>query len=367
MATLFANNVAGTLSAGVGPSDTALLLGVGQGASFPTPSGGNTFWVTVVHQSLGTIEIMKCTARSADTLTVVRGQDSTTAISFTTGSVVELRLVAQALRDLDYVTVKGVANGLATLDGTGKIPTSQIPTTYLTVATAAATYIPLTQRAAANGVATLDASTKIPVAQIPSLSATYIAVTQKAAASGVASLDASTKVPVAQIPDLSATYLTKATPVYTGNLSGSGTATSTNHIAPLHGSASAGVIFYAAAGTMTFRPNGSGSATGQATLSTAGLLLAVDMGLSSDLRLKDEVVYYTPEPDLVDLLKPATWRWKHGGGYSRGLIAQDVESIDSRYVREGEDGMLSIDKAQLALDAVIGLASRVRRLESRHA
>lgn len=70
---------------------------------------------------------------------------------------------------------KGAANGYASLDAGGKVPSAQIPTITagqlppeaLTEAEAAATYIPLTQRGAANGVATLDAGSLIPDAQIP--------------------------------------------------------------------------------------------------------------------------------------------------------------------------------------------------------
>jgi hypothetical protein len=53
----------------------------------------------------------------------------------------------------------------------------------------------------ANGLATLDGNSKIPVGQIPDQSATYVAATQKGAASGVATLDGTTKIPAAQIPD----------------------------------------------------------------------------------------------------------------------------------------------------------------------
>lgn len=53
---------------------------------------------------------------------------------------------------------------------------------------------------AAGGVATLDGSSKVPVAQLPDLSGTYIPLTQKGAVSGVAPLDGSSKI--------TSTYLT---------------------------------------------------------------------------------------------------------------------------------------------------------------
>jgi hypothetical protein len=50
-------------------------------------------------------------------------------VAFTTGSVVECRLVAVILREIDYRTARGVANGIATLDSTTRIPVAQMPTT----------------------------------------------------------------------------------------------------------------------------------------------------------------------------------------------------------------------------------------------
>jgi len=75
---------------------------------------------------------------------------------------------------------RGAASGVATLDGSTKVPTAQIPalpydasgaaaTAVTTAATAAAgLYIPLSQRAANNGVATLGSTGLVPPAQIGS-------------------------------------------------------------------------------------------------------------------------------------------------------------------------------------------------------
>ncbi|MBZ1407890.1 hypothetical protein JQC65_26235, partial [Escherichia coli] len=42
------------------------------------------------------------------------------------GSVIEMRLCAQILREIDYRTVRGQANGLASLGSDGKIPYSEL-------------------------------------------------------------------------------------------------------------------------------------------------------------------------------------------------------------------------------------------------
>lgn len=82
---------------------------------------------------------------------------------------------------------KGAANGVASLDGSGQVPVSQLgnasgaatDTTARNAAAAAQTTanaaIPATQKAAANGVATLDGTSKIPIAQIPSIPVSNIA------------------------------------------------------------------------------------------------------------------------------------------------------------------------------------------------
>jgi hypothetical protein len=46
------------------------------------------------------LELVKCTARSGDTLTIVRAQESTSAAGFTAGAAVELRLTAGVLTEL---------------------------------------------------------------------------------------------------------------------------------------------------------------------------------------------------------------------------------------------------------------------------
>ena len=59
---------------------------------------------------------------------------------------------------------RGVANGVASLDATAKVPIAQLPDAVLTETEATATYIPLAQKGAGSGVAPLDASGKMPLA-----------------------------------------------------------------------------------------------------------------------------------------------------------------------------------------------------------
>ena len=86
---------------------------------------------------------------------------------------------------------RGAAGGVASLDSSGKVPSSQLPSMD---------YIPTNQKGAVNGVATLNSSGQVPSSQLPSLN--YIPTSQKGAASGVASLDSAGKVPSSQLPSM---------------------------------------------------------------------------------------------------------------------------------------------------------------------
>ena len=120
---LFANNATGYLNASINSSATSIVLQSGQGASFPSPSGGNWFLVTLF-DGTSTIEVVKCTARSTDTLTVVRAQEGTTAASFAAGALIELRATKgtfeglvqrDATETLTNKTISGASNTLSNI------------------------------------------------------------------------------------------------------------------------------------------------------------------------------------------------------------------------------------------------------------
>jgi hypothetical protein len=92
------NNANATLAAGITSSATSITLTTGQGARFPSLSGGDYFYATLVDTS-NNLEIVKCTARSTDVLTVIRAQESTTARAYNTGDRIEIRLTAQTFID----------------------------------------------------------------------------------------------------------------------------------------------------------------------------------------------------------------------------------------------------------------------------
>lgn len=90
----WSNNASTTLSSAITTGQTSIT--VANGSVFPTLSGSDYFYLTLGSLVLGT-EIVKCTARSANVLTVVRAQEGTTAIAFQAGDAVELRVTAAGL------------------------------------------------------------------------------------------------------------------------------------------------------------------------------------------------------------------------------------------------------------------------------
>ena len=93
------NNAFGTISAGINSSATTVTLDSGQGARFPTLGGSDHFYGTLIDTS-NNVEIIKVTARSSDSMTVVRAQDNTSARAFAIGDRFELRPVAKLFEDI---------------------------------------------------------------------------------------------------------------------------------------------------------------------------------------------------------------------------------------------------------------------------
>lgn len=77
---LFTNNANSTMSGSLASAATTLTLFAGGGAKFPTPTAGDYFLLTLYEHDVSNneenIEIVKCTARTSDTLTIVRNFES---------------------------------------------------------------------------------------------------------------------------------------------------------------------------------------------------------------------------------------------------------------------------------------------------
>jgi hypothetical protein len=93
-----ANFARSTLAVGLTSSDTTLSVVGTHGARFPTIGVGDFFYV-VLENAVLQREILKVTARAGDTMTVVRGQDGTTAQAWVAGDLIEQRFVRAAISD----------------------------------------------------------------------------------------------------------------------------------------------------------------------------------------------------------------------------------------------------------------------------
>ena len=119
MAIKFTNNASSTLASSINSTTTTITLAAAGGALFPSLGAGDYFYATLVDSS-NNLEIVRVDARAGDVLTVVRGQDGTTAQSFVGGDKFELRPVAAALLAIadESVSITGdTMTGALTLPG----------------------------------------------------------------------------------------------------------------------------------------------------------------------------------------------------------------------------------------------------------
>jgi hypothetical protein len=118
MTVKFKNNAVGYLSAAISSSDSSATLTAGGGVSFPSLGAGEYFYATITATS-GVYEIVKVTSRSTDSISITRAQEGTTALAFPSGSIVELRITAQAITDAIADSSTDLQNNTFTANGTG--------------------------------------------------------------------------------------------------------------------------------------------------------------------------------------------------------------------------------------------------------
>jgi len=252
-------------------TETAGLGALGGDPDFPVvPTSFDTLTVTDEFNALQQANFNNITINGTFEGSPTFAPDFLPVASTTREGIIELATAAEvaqfqdinkAITPATLDSVRAVASGIASLDGSGKLPTSQlpnIPTANLAVATttqqgiielatnAEAAALTDTARAvvpgnlgalrgAANGLASLDGSTKLPSAQLPNIpaanlpdattsvkgavelatNAEALALTDttralvpgnlaavRGVANGFASLDGTTKLPTAQLPTI---------------------------------------------------------------------------------------------------------------------------------------------------------------------
>ena len=134
----FSNNASANVATSLLVAGTSVT--VGDGSIFPVAGGANYFYATITDGT--NLEIVKCTSRSGNVLTISRGKDGTTAKNFINGYTISVRLPNLAIEDLqtalsgysDTALTSALNGGLYTpvfngLSSTGTIYTNTISTT----------------------------------------------------------------------------------------------------------------------------------------------------------------------------------------------------------------------------------------------
>ena len=117
MVAKYTNNASADLALSITNVATSMTVNTGLGALFPSLGAGEFFYATLVDES-NNLEIVKVTARSGDTMTIVRAQDGTTARAYSAGSKVELRIVAAGLSNFGQLDATQTFTGSNTFTQT---------------------------------------------------------------------------------------------------------------------------------------------------------------------------------------------------------------------------------------------------------
>lgn len=125
---LAANNAQSVLAAGISASATTMTLNTGTGALFPAPVSGTSFFkLTLIDAATGQIsEIVHVTARTGDTLTIVRAQEGTLARAWSVNDIAANMMTAGTLSYIfdNYATIASLGTAASKNVGTGA---GQIP------------------------------------------------------------------------------------------------------------------------------------------------------------------------------------------------------------------------------------------------
>ena len=113
MTQIFKNNAYASLASELSAAGTLAHLATGQGARFPSPTGGDFFLATLIlldgNGAESAWEIVQCTARATDSLTIERAQEGTTARVWPVGSRIEVRTTAGTMESFTNAA-KATAN-----------------------------------------------------------------------------------------------------------------------------------------------------------------------------------------------------------------------------------------------------------------
>lgn len=98
MALVFTNFASGVLAANITNAQTTVSIELGQGGVFPVINAGD-YAIAVLEDAAGNKEVVHITARSADTLTVERAKEGTSARAYSIGDRIEVRPTSGFMRE----------------------------------------------------------------------------------------------------------------------------------------------------------------------------------------------------------------------------------------------------------------------------
>jgi microcystin-dependent protein len=138
MPAIFKNNAASVLATTIQLNATAAQVANGTGNRFPAPAAGEFFYATI--QTGADWEIVKCTARAGDVLTIERAQDGSQARLWGVGASIDMRIPSIVLGSFlqqsaggDVAVTRGLSvaqnltvTGLITQAGAPIMPTGAI-------------------------------------------------------------------------------------------------------------------------------------------------------------------------------------------------------------------------------------------------
>lgn len=311
---LVANNSSSRLAASIGAADTTISLQAGTGTLFPAPTGGEWFPLTLIAPD-GTFEILRCTARSTDVLTVDRAQEGTAARAFSAGDRIELRLTAGALNAmLEAVRIS------ATL-----------------------TFTPVQQ-----GGGSGQGSNKV-----------YIGWDGSGLKAQVDSTDLGRFWTTANFNP--ANYL----PLSGGTMSGNFTIQNGTPQINFYDTDWGWRYLHCNGGSIGFLTSGGGWAC--YSDNSGNFIATANIGAYSDRKHKRDIKTIEGGLEIVEALRGVSYTRKKDGKACIGVIAQEVQEVVPEVVGQSQDG-LYVDYGNLVaplIEAIKELAARVKNLEGR--
>ena len=296
MAVLVTNNAWGELAASITATTTLLTLKSGQGERFPTAvSGTSWFYVTLVDEQ-NNIEIVKCTARSSDSFTVVRGMDNTERLAFNVGCRVELRPCAALFNDkLSMDEWEAARDALK----------SEVTTS-------------------------MNETTKTLTATVEGMRATMLNdyVTNASLEKTLSAKDDDNSGEYLSIANAKKTYL----PLSGGTLAGA---------LKIEDSSASGLTMNG--GDLSINKKTVNNQSLGGNITAAGTIKGATIRSTSDRRMKTDIKTIENAEDVIAKLNPVGFKWKSDGHGSYGFIAQEVAEVIPELVHGDEKHSYSLE------------------------